>query len=319
LVACKVSMLALLWLPLAPAVAAMTANRGAAGESRVGLAVFATVAGVALGFALGAPGAVLHPQAFRRGVEFLTAQYAGLHPPYSHVNGGSMWDVVAGYFRATLGWPALAAGAAGLGILIVRRRWSDTAVVAGPVVLFVGYFATKPVFFERNLSHVLPLFCVLAGLGAGGAAQWAASRLHGPTVWFAVLLGVVIVAKPAELTRRLVWLEFSGRGYLQHTEFETKIRADYPKAEGWTSELMNGEPLDRLTAHFHGGGGPILLRMIDYCDEWSAREGQVLSERFDAELVGRCESDFADVPGCTLHTYNSWTDRYYLVRGVKTP
>jgi hypothetical protein len=317
LVACKVSMLALGWLPLVPAVAAPFAGGTAAGVGRLGWAAAATLGGVALGFFLGAPGAVLHPEAFRHGVDFLTKQYAGLHPPYCHVDGGPVWDLLGGYFRATLGWPALVAGAVGAVLLATRRRGWELVVVAGPVAIFAGYFSTRTIFFERNLSHVLPLFCVLAGVGMAAAAGALAARVRWPVLGLTLAFGAVVVARPAELTRRLVWEEFSGRGLERHTAFEAEVRGRHPGVALWVEAMMNEEPLDRLRVHFKGGGAPVLVRVVDYHDEWSARYGPSLPAKFDAELVGHFVSGFADVPGCTLHTYNSWTDRYYLVRGPK--
>ncbi|MBC7368769.1 MAG: hypothetical protein H7343_18495, partial [Undibacterium sp.] len=278
-----------------------------------------TLGGLAVGFVLGAPGAVLHPQAFWNGVQHLTAQYAGLHPPHSHVEGGPVADMLGRYFWSTLGTPALLAGVVGTGWMLRRREWAQVALLTGPVVLFVGYFCTRSVFFERNLSHVAPLFCVLAGVGVVVTARGLTGRWGGRVAVVTVLLGALAAVRPAELSRRLVFTEFSGRGAERHNAFEAEIRAAHPEKAWWIEAILNPEPLDRLVAHFDRGGGPVVLRVVDYHDEWSLRYGAALPVRLQVEPIAEYSSTFADVPGCTLHTYNSWTDRYYVVRGARKP
>jgi len=138
-------------------------------------------------------------------------------------------------------------------------------------------------------------------------------------VWVALAGGAALVARPADVTRRLVWIDFSQRGPTRHEEQEGALRAKYAQHAWWIEAFMNDEPVDRMVAHFANGGAPIVVRAIDYHDEWSARYAPRLAERLDAELLATFPSPFGDIPGCTLHTYNGWTDRYYLVRGVKRP
>jgi hypothetical protein len=318
LLACKFSLLALAWLPLVPAVAAGWSGWGPT-SARLSGAAALTLAGIAVGFVLGAPGAVMHPHAFWNGVHYLTAQYAGLHPPHSHVDGGPVADMLGSYFWSTLGTPALAAGLAGLVWLLLQRRWAQVALLAGPVTLFVGYFCTRSVFFERNLSHVVPLFCVLGGVGVAVAARTLGKRWGGRVTLATLFLTAIVVVRPADLSRRLVVTEFSGRDAVRHEVFESAIRLAHPGKAWWIEAILNSEPVDRIVAHFEHGGGPIILRVVDYHDEWSRRYGATLPVRLNVEQIAEYGSTFPDVPGCTLHTYNSWTDRYYVVSGVRKP
>jgi len=313
LVACKFSLLALAWLPLV-AMAADPARRTA---TRLALGVGVTVVGISLGFALGVPGAMAHPGVFWHGVKFLTTQYAGLHPPHSHVDGGPVAGLLGGYFLSTLGGGFLATLAGGIARWAWARRWTELALVAGPVALFAAYFSTRTVFFERNLSHVAPLACVLAAAGIAGAGEWLA-RMTGAraAVVIAALLAAVLW-RPAELTSRLVWTVFPGRGGELRAAREERIRAEHPGLAWREDALLNTAPLSQLAEHFASGGAPLLMRVIDYNDEWSARYGPMLPAEFDTKLLATDASVFADVPGCTLHTYGSWTDRIYLVRGTR--
>ena len=54
----------------------------------------------------------------------------------------------------------------------MQRRFAQLTLLLGPILLFGGYFATRSVFFERNLSHLVPLVSVLAATGA----HWAVVR-----------------------------------------------------------------------------------------------------------------------------------------------
>lgn len=312
-VACKVSMLALVWLPLVPL---LTAER--IGWPKRWLVALGLVAvGLVAGFALGAPGALANPAAFRHGVEYLARQYAGLHPPHSNVDGGMVAGMLAGYFTATLGWVVIAAGGVGTVALCVRRSWAEAAVTAGPVALFVGYFCTRSVFFERNLSHVVPLFCVLAAVGLAVFGGWMSRRWRwSPVLVFALLFAGALI-RPSEMSVRLVATEFSRRNAAERLEMDERVRAAHPGL-GWRDALiMNEGPLDDLRGYFAAGGAAVLVRVVDYHDEWSARYGSQLPVQFEAKLVGARPSTFTDVPGCTLHTYGGWTDRYYLVTGVR--
>lgn len=312
-VACKVSMLALVWLPLGPLLVAERVGWRGRWAAAMGL----TVAGLAAGFALGAPGALANPTAFRHGIEYLARQYAGLHPPHSHLDGGVVAGMLAGYYAATLGWLMLAAGSVGAMVLIRRRRWAEVAVIAGPVTLFAGYFCTRSVFFERNLSHVVPLFCVLAAIGLAATGGWIARRWQwSPALTLAGLLAATLW-RPTELAVRLVATEFSGRNAAERMQMDERVRAAHPGLAWRDALIMNDSPLDDLRVHFAGGGAPVLVRVVDYHDEWSARYGYQLPVEFDTRLLGTRPSTFADVPGCTLHTYGGWTDRYYLVTGVR--
>lgn len=316
LVACKVSMALLAWLPLVPVFAAW---RGTPGRVRGWALVIVPVGGLA-GFVAGAPGAVANPAAFVNGIEFLMNQYAGLHPPHSHINGGRVAGMVGAYYVASLGWPLLACGAVGVGVLAGRRRWAELALVVGPVVLFAGYFATRTVFFERNLSHVLPLFLVLAAMGAAATVEAIGRRVRAPGWARAVAAPAVfaVCAAPGlRLTAPLLAEEFSGAGSDRHMAFEAALKQRYPGGEWKEVSLLNDGPLIELAVRLQADRRPVLLRITDFNDEWNAYNLSLFAARFDAKLVADYPGNFARVPVCTLHTYHSPHDRYYWVTGLR--
>ena len=315
-IASKVSMLALVWLPLVPVIAAVISERKWAFR-RLGVSLGLGAVGVCAGFAMGAPGAVANPGAFWRGIEYLTAQYAGLHPPHSRFEGGFVAPVLGGYFWSVLGAGMIAAGLVGSVGLAARKRWLELTMLAGPVVLFVVYFSTRTVFFERNLSHVVPLFCALTAVGLIEAGNWLARRTGVKAVYLTAGLLALVLYRPAELSSRLVWLEFSGRYAATVAEVDEAIRAAHPGLKWHVEALLNLGPAEALAEHFSQGGGALLLREIDYHDEWCAQFRPLLTQQFKVKPLATVPSIFSDVPGCSLHVYNSWTSRYFLVEGLR--
>jgi hypothetical protein len=320
LVACKVSMLLIAWLPLVPVVSAALTDEKRRWW-RHGLLGAAALGAMAAGFALGVPGAISHPEVFLKGVKHLMEQYGGLHPPHSHMSGAMVGDMLAAYFGATLGWPMLMAGVIGVGALAWRRRWAELAVLAGPVVMFAGYFSTKGVFFERNLSHVVPLGLILAAVGVvalvdGVSARWGSPGRRGTAVSAAVIL-LLLAMRPGLVAGRLVFEGFSGEAADRRNQAQKSFQAQYPTAEWRETLLVNSGPLEELAAHFKAGRGTVLLRVTDYNDEWTTVCLRLLTERFELREVGRIEGIFAGHPTSTLLTYTSPLDRVYLVTGAK--
>jgi hypothetical protein len=310
LIACKISMAALVWLPFVPIVAAWRER------SLDWRALSMTVAGVFGGFALGAPGAFTNTSAFVHGVTSLTTHYAGLHPPHSHLDGSAVADMMGRYFVATLGWPAIACFVVGIWEMIRQRAYARIAVVIGPVILFFVFFATRSVFFERNLSHVIPLVFVVAGVGVAGIYQRLLRR-STTLAWVGTsAICVVIAFGPAKLTLRFVGQEeLSGKAAQNHERFEAALRAQHPEMPWMDRSLLTSEALDLLAAHFGSGGGDMVLKTPDYNDEWTARHLGLLQRRFHVLPLAEHPGIFPELPTCTLLTYHSTKVRYFRVRG----
>ena len=117
----------------------------------------ATLAGgVVLGFALGAPQALLHPQVFLDGLAALQAQYANGHPPHSpeHFTLPAQALRIGRYFLELYGAAFPLALAAPL-LLRGRERGVAAALLAS-FLLLAALFVTRPLFFERNFAHAVP-------------------------------------------------------------------------------------------------------------------------------------------------------------------
>ena len=128
-------------------------------------AIFAL--GAALGFAAGAPYAIIHFDVFRHGLAMLAAQYSGAHPPHSlpeYGVGSQVWWL-GRYFIELYGLAPIVALASPFVLKGPARNWAF-ALGGAWVVLFV-YFASKAVFFERNFAHGLVPLLLAAALGIG--------------------------------------------------------------------------------------------------------------------------------------------------------
>ena len=141
-------------------------------ELAASAAIFAL--GAALGFAAGAPYTIIHFDVYRHGLAMLAAQYGSAHPPHSlpEYGVGSQVLWLGRYFIELYGLALIAALASPFMLKGLARNWA-LALVGAWVVLCV-YFASKPVFFERNFAHgLVPLLLAAAlGLGAFKRTSW---------------------------------------------------------------------------------------------------------------------------------------------------
>jgi hypothetical protein len=169
LLATKISFAPLLFFP--PLIAAVRMRSDPAGRSfgpaRAGGAMFLYACGIALGFALGAPYALVAPSEFLRGVDLLLRQYAGGIWPYGIPDAGLLerFGFGASYLAYTLGPVVPAFAIVGYAVLIRRRNMICVLALAGPMLTLL-YFLQTHTFFERNFSHVLPLLFALAAFAA---------------------------------------------------------------------------------------------------------------------------------------------------------
>ena len=316
LIATKVTFLSLGWIPAIPVLAA-------AGRSRSPIRVLvqgAVVIGAltALGFFAGAPYAVLEPRQYMYGVRRLMQAYQGELPPHGHPGGGAVWDLVVLYFGATLGWLTLAFGGLGAVWLIVRKRWSDAALLVLPIVLMVVLFGRQSVFFERNLSHIVPLGLVLAALGVVRALR----RLPaGP--WCnlgAAGLLVLLAWQPASVSWRMVSRGFSGAAAAEVAARRAELESQFPSLIWISSDWghwwkQRGDEITRALED--PARRPVVFDGHLYGDGWTKASEADLRERLDLVDLGTLPTDFPEVPTCTLQTYLSPTHRLWLVRGKK--
>lgn len=119
-----------------------------------------------LGMLLSAPYAVLDPEGFLHGIHLLLTQYNDNVSPADWLDAvlpsaRELFPYLAGFF----GWPAIFLFVASLLVrapvlrAVVRLSWLVTAA-------YLLVFSHATVFFERNLSHLLPLWAICFALGS---------------------------------------------------------------------------------------------------------------------------------------------------------
>jgi 4-amino-4-deoxy-L-arabinose transferase-like glycosyltransferase len=317
LCACKVSMLFFAWMPAYPLLVAWR-NRRFQGTSRLAAALAAVGLSTALGFAAGAPGALKNPGAWRYGVQKLFEQYSGMLPGFSHAAGGPTGDLLLQYFGTTLGWATMLLFVIGGLTYLARRSWNELFLVYLPPLAFMAYFSCKSVYFERNLSHVVPLYLLGAAYGIQTLIAAAERRWPGwlAPALVAALLGAAVVWTPADCSRRLVCRVFSGKDSRSRAAYFQQLAAKYPgqpPIEAFLVTLVT----DNIDEAIRAGRVPVLVRLWDLADEMSVQALRRFVDTYEATEVGRFNSTFRRVAPCTLRTAGSWTDRYYLVSGFR--
>jgi len=255
--------------------------------------------GAGLGFLAGAPAAAANLADFFEGVFFLHRQYSSGHWPYGVHDGhaGERFLHAAGYFTATTGALFLLA-AAGAVATAARRQHRHLAVFV--IASFTAIqFAVYPAFFERNFSHVLPVFAIFAVHGAVVLAGAAARRTTLRAVLLAALL-LTALAPSFKTSAALRWkaLPDKKRAAIQHVQTwygaDPNVRIVKP---GWSRSIND------VRGTFGGWCGALLLEMPTPEDPHSLAVIRELQERDRFRQVAHIPSVFAGIPTSTLHTY----------------
>jgi len=274
--------------------------------------------GAALGGAwLAAPQAWREPRALLHGMQALQAQYATGHPPHSLPDGTAIWRLLVDYFGQTLGLVTAVLAALGLAVAMVRRQWTVLVVVFLPLLVTAFYFGHQRVFFERNLSHVVPLYLIGAGVGWAAAYAWLRNRgMSRP--WGAALTLLVLGAvlwPMARVSHAFVVRDLGGETERRSADFESALRARRPEIAGrWRSALLVGPMIDQMEIERRKNAGPLLLIVDDYHDAFTRNCLNELHRRYDVVDLGRLESVYGPLPVCTLLTYHNRSLEFFLVR-----
>ena len=148
-------------------------------------AAAAVLAAWGLAFAAASPYVLLDPQAFWRDFSFEWRHFGRGHG----IDLGNGWlHHLTFSLRHGLGWPLLAASAAGLCWFAARRRPGDLVILAGVGVYFLVAGAGDSLFV-RYVIPLVPLTCV--------AAACALSRAAGGRTAATVAAALLLAAPPA--------------------------------------------------------------------------------------------------------------------------
>jgi hypothetical protein len=314
LIACKISGLTIAWIPL---VGAISVTKSARDASELARRVAVVVLALAIGIVIGVPAIVTNWHTYVSGIQYLRVHYAGAHPPHSPIDGGPSAHILWTYFRGTTGTIAAVMFAAGGAAVLWQRRWIAAAVVTLPVVVTAALFAQQQVFFERNLSHVVPLYLIGAAIGLAAVGAWLANTAS--VIRYVALgsLAAILVWVPGSVSMRVLeTLSLSPQH--QSQAFEARLHRKWRLPVVQAAFLvpqqvwMTSNEITKLT------DGPVILKVVDYGDPFTARYLAEFEADWRLKRIGVCPSLFPDVPASTLQTNLSPSLRYFVAE-LKTP
>lgn len=321
--ACKVSAGLCFWLPF---LACWDRDPAGAGEPgtvpwRRRLWRAAAVAGaIVVGFGLGAPAVLGDLRGYGAGLEYLHHSYGRAVGPFSHYGGGAVFDYLARYYFDTIGWWMAAFFGTGLTLAFVERRWRLCLAVYAPVLTTVAFFGAQAVFFERNLSHVVPLLAVGSLWGWGALVERMGGILRR---WKPVVLAVGFAAMlllPAAVTLRLVYRGFSGTSAAMQAAMQAKILERFPESAVYSVEgsLQAGPMIFRWCWNDHGGPFLLLWRLSN--ERPTTNELDRLHTAFDFVDLGPIPGLFDGLGSPSgLRNYFPCRTQVYLVKGPRRP
>lgn len=161
------------------------------GLLRLGLAALAAVAG----FLLANPFALLDYRAFLREIDFLSPgriveASSKLGTSYSNGWLFYLWTMTWG-----LGWVPTIAAAAGMVIMVIKKRSAAVLLVPAPI-LYVLYMGAHTRFFARWLLPVFPFLVIMAAYAVVEAVQEVRLRLPRLAPAIATFAIIVLLLQP---------------------------------------------------------------------------------------------------------------------------
>ena len=325
LVSTKVSMLALVPLALIDFGAASDHQRPDSTPSTWAVCVHAlkslprflppVVVGVSLGFVAGVPHFLHDPETFWSGVRSLQEQYNEGQWPHGQAdaNIAGRLAYAAGYFQQSMGlglflaalWGGVVAWASG------RQTAALLLLVAGAYLLRFGSY---PTFFERNVSHVLPLVVSFASYGLVTMLRPLADRPW--PLALAVGLGVLLGGyKGASTTYKIRFEELSGRQAARLAQMRQNLEAQHG---GLRTRRL---PWMHTLAELRKEVPPICPQLIEY-PHFQDRESQAVIRALTHDMgfgvVGQFTSNFDGPVTSTLQAYFV-PNTTFLYRGPAAP
>lgn len=266
---------------------------------------------VLLGAFAGVPNAFFHPTYFWEGVQMLRHQYANEHVPHSLPNSSYSWRLLIPYFWQTAGAAFCLLSLFGAIFLLWRRRLVESAIITAPLLFYLFAFGQQRVFFERNLSHVVPLAAILAAAGLVVLAEFL-----GRSTWrnLAFAAGLVfLLAQPFLVSHILVFQALRTSSKIRARSLEQQLIRQQHAPLLLDSELLTSGHIDNLASIAKYSAGPFLTATPDFNDPYTAANLKHLETRVRTKVVGRLPSLFSGFVTSTLLVYHSPALRYLLL------
>lgn len=273
-----------------------------------------------MGFALGAPFAILNYKDFIFGSRYLNNQYSSGHWPHG-LPAGSKLEQLAyslNYFVPTFGLFLILASLFGV-FVVVKMKNSRLLSVFFLFYLIFIFFSTHAVFFERNFSHLIPLYLIFASLGVlhiGKSIRPSLNNLffmnQNSSVrvchirerlvqYSAFVLLFSYLALPSVLNSSQIRFNLLPGNYMTEVQNERSLlELDLGIVStqiGWTSNLLDlpDGPFKSCTPGLFEVINPGEMLLQNQITELVKSSGYI--------LVGQVKSPFFGISSSTLHTY----------------
>jgi hypothetical protein len=274
-----------------------------------------TIGATALGMFIGVPDAFFHPDAYFSGVHTLLSQYSGVHIPHGNLQGGNTFRMAGAYLWQTVGPPATLLAGVGAIALLVEKRILVWASLCLPTLFYFAAFSMQSTFFERNLSHIVPLLLMLSAAGLTAIVDYACTRTMSRAIPALLAAGLFIsaIALPAFLSAKLVFVALPSTTDARAKKYEEDLQRKTGMVILSGRALDSAEDVTRLTGMAEDVGRSVLVRVLDYNDPFTAYNVGKLAQRIWLEQVGYFPGLFTNLPVSTLNVYHSPAFRYLLL------
>lgn len=254
-----------------------------------------------LGFFVGAPYAMINLDAYISGIKYLANQYASGHWPHGLPQGRLYEKLLYSldYIYSSFGVIFFVFFFLGL-VKVVREKNKLILLTFLTFLLLYFYFSVKPVFFERNFSHVLPFFIVVASLGVINLYSFSKSTKKNKPIILVVFILLVffLLYKPFLNIYKLYFIELTGQSKIELSKVRASVENKYGVNAFLLPWINNIGQLNMLDDYC----SPYLLEFSFTGDSAAKNVMKNLSSK-GFEEVAVNYSSFLDFPPCTLHTY----------------
>lgn len=279
--------------------------------------------GAAAGFAAGAPFAVLNPGDFLSGVTALREQYAGFHAPHGSYEAGLLPQGVhaASYFLATMGPLIWAAALVGCGLLcwnaVREEQDRPFALFALAALATLILFSTQRTFFERNVSHAIPVLWAAAAWGLWFVLARFKERPIALSLGIAAAAALTI-APMAAMSLKVSEVIVLGPDYPTAVVSRDMEAALSTKAQGpvlLKFAYLGEEAPSVICDALREAPSGTLLKLVTH--RGRAKGPAVSDLRVDP--AGVSHGPFEAIPVSTLHAYHAARVEFYWLRPEAPP
>lgn len=253
-----------------------------------------------LGFIIGNPYIIFNFDGWVNGVMYLLGQYSSAHLPHG-LHDASVFGRIQHSFTYLFSTNGiiLAFFIVGTIYALVKKNFL-LCLFCTMVILHVIYFSIKPVFFERNISHLIPLLYIIAVFGIASTT----SLIHAKKTRIAL----VLVLSSASLfipIKNITLLKTSITPHLEAHNFvkiRDQLRASYSSESIFFGYLLSSSEIDSLLRKAKSSHS-LLYEINDPGDIYTQKNIEELLQAGYFSIAWRHEGIFSEFPASTLQTY----------------